>query len=314
MKKKINLLLSFFFLSFFVISCASNPHSDIVAQKALLSKESDRMFWKISGTDKKGNPSDVYIQGTVHLGNDRIFPVSENVLNQFNKANRVFAEISSEDMIKAMSLTIRVMKESFQRDGRLVTDSLSEKQNEVLKKYTNPVLLKKFNMFEPWVFLMSIETSIFFDYGVDEKHGLDNVFYGLAKEQGREVGGLDSLETQMNLFRYKDYETQLFLLKDILDNVDEAIVQFQNLYEAYVHDDIEKMKTIMNENEQKDKQKNQLYVEYNKKVLLDRNESWAKQITHFLEEGGSTFIYVGAGHLIEGKTLFDFLREMGTIE
>ncbi|WP_191016467.1 TraB/GumN family protein [Treponema zioleckii] len=314
MTKKIKLILSILFLSFLVISCASNQHAALGAQKAVLSKENDRLFWKISSTDKEGKPSYIYLQGTVHLGNDRIFPLGENVLYQFDNADRVYAEISSEDILKVTRLTVRLMRESFQRDGRLVTDSLSEKQNAVLAKYLNAILIKKFNAFEPWLFTMNLASSIYSDYGVDEKHGVDVFFYDRAKKQARSVGGLDTLETQIDLIRYKDYETQLFLLKDILDNVDEGVEQFKALYEAYVQDDVEKLKTVLNDSKQKDDEKNELYVEYHKKTLLDRNESWAKQITQFLKDGGSTFIYVGAGHLIEGKTVFDFLREMGTIE
>ena len=314
MTKKIKLILSILFLSFLAFSCASNKHVALSSQKAVLSKESDRMFWKISGIDKTGKPAYIYLQGTVHLADERIFPLGENVLNQFNKADRIYAEISSEDMIKAASRTVRLMRESFQRDGRLVTDSLSEKQNEVLEKYMTPIMVKKFNSFEPWIFSMSLEGAIYSDCGVNEKHGLDNFFYKLAKEQKRTVGGLDTLERQIDLLRYKDYETQLFLLKDLLDNVDEGVEHFKILYEAYVQDDVEKMKAIMDDNEQKDDEKNELYIEYHKKVLLDRNESWAKQITQFLNDGGSTFIYVGAGHLVEGKTVFDFLREIGTLE
>ena len=100
MTKKIKLILSILFLSFLVISCASNQHAALGAQKAVLSKENDRMFWKISSTDKEGKPSYIYMQGTVHLGNDRIFPIGENVLYQFDNADRVYAEISSEDILK----------------------------------------------------------------------------------------------------------------------------------------------------------------------------------------------------------------------
>lgn len=314
MTKKIKLILSILFLSFLAFSCASNKHVALSSQKAVLSKESDRMFWKISGIDKNGKPAYIYLQGTVHLADERIFPLGENVLQQFDNSDRLYAEISSEDIVKAMSLTVRLMRESFQRDGRLVTDSLSEKQNAVLEKYVPALLIKKFNSFEPWLFTMSLETSIYSDYGVDEKHGVDLFFYDRAKKNGRIVGGLDTIETQIELLRYKDYETQLFLLKDLLDNVDEGVAQFKALYEAYVQDDVKKMKAVMDDSDKKDDEKNELYIEYHKKVLLDRNESWAKQITQFLNDGGSTFIYVGAGHLVEGKTVFDFLREIGTLE
>ncbi|MBQ2479917.1 MAG: TraB/GumN family protein [Treponema sp.] len=47
------------------------------------------MFWKISGTDKNGNPSVVYIQGTIHVGSKELYPLDKEVLDAFNNADRI---------------------------------------------------------------------------------------------------------------------------------------------------------------------------------------------------------------------------------
>jgi uncharacterized protein YbaP (TraB family) len=46
------------------------------------------MFWRITGTDAAGKQATVYIQGTIHLGDDRLYPLSGSVLNAWNSADR----------------------------------------------------------------------------------------------------------------------------------------------------------------------------------------------------------------------------------
>ena len=95
--KKLNLkaILGAFILALVLTSCASTPSA---SKKALatLTKTDSRAFWRIDGTDKNGNPSTVYIQGTFHLGDERIFPLSEEVQQAFVNADRHAGEISTQ--------------------------------------------------------------------------------------------------------------------------------------------------------------------------------------------------------------------------
>ena len=77
-KLNIKLFAILFVAASLLVSCASKPKA---APKATLTRTDSRLFWRIDGTDASGNPSTVYIQGTFHLGDERIFPLSEEVIN-----------------------------------------------------------------------------------------------------------------------------------------------------------------------------------------------------------------------------------------
>ena len=53
------------------------------SQKAELSKEYARFFWKITGTDKNGLPSYVFLQGTIHVGTEDLYPLDSKVMEAF---------------------------------------------------------------------------------------------------------------------------------------------------------------------------------------------------------------------------------------
>ena len=93
--KKFNFktILGVFILALVLTSCASTSASK--KAPATLTKTDSRAFWRIDGTDKNGNPSTVYIQGTFHLGDERIFPLSEEVQQAFVNADRHAGELST---------------------------------------------------------------------------------------------------------------------------------------------------------------------------------------------------------------------------
>ena len=92
-------IIAAFILGLVLTSCVSTPSASKKAP-AILTKTDSRAFWRIDGTDKNGNPSTVYIQGTFHLGDERIFPLSEEVQQAFINADRHAGEISTQGYYK----------------------------------------------------------------------------------------------------------------------------------------------------------------------------------------------------------------------
>ena len=303
---------------------ASASESSASVQKARVTKEKSRMFWKISGVDKKGNPSVVYIQGTIHVGSEKLFPLDKEVLDAFNSADTLAGEISSEDMSKLQLYTMRLIQESFVKaGGKKISENLSEKEVEALQTLLgSPVALKMVDGAEPWVLTLTLlgktlqETT-----ELSAEYSLDTYFLKLADEATRKVVGLDDLKAQFDIFTFGTYEQQLKILQaSIKDSSEEDSIQktkelMLSLYNAYLSDDLEKVAEISQMSNEKDiADYGDFGEEYQKLVYDKRNEDWAKDIKEFLENGGSTFIYAGAAHWVGKNTVFDYLRKQGTIE
>ncbi|MBR7064721.1 MAG: hypothetical protein IKI31_06220, partial [Treponema sp.] len=69
-KKLITLFSTIAILLAFVLPLSSCRSNKVVVQSEHKTKE--RMFWQIDALDANGKKSTVYIQGTIHMGDERL--------------------------------------------------------------------------------------------------------------------------------------------------------------------------------------------------------------------------------------------------
>ncbi|MCR5218126.1 TraB/GumN family protein [Treponema sp.] len=310
---KFRIFKSFLIPLFFVLaSCASVP----VSQKACVTKTDQRLFWRIDGVDKKGKPSVIYIQGTIHVGDERLTSVSDEVLEAFTLSDRIVAEVSSRDFIKTGFYAVRLAMPN--KDGKIVTDYLNEEQKATLDYYLkddsayNGLIQMNPMMVENYLTIKFAEES-----GLKSEDGLDMVFYKMAKRRGKPVEGLDALETQMNLLAYGDYDFQINYLRHSLDQLKEAkeknINPMLELYELYLADDIENLNLLLEEEDEDDQKLPEEFDNFKNKITLERNQEWVGDIKKYLNEGGTTFIFTGCAHWLGKDSVFELLRQDGVI-
>ena len=102
------------------------------------------------------------------------------------------------------------------------------------------------------------------------------------------------------------------MLDELYDPSEET--QFTNeLYEAYLSGDVAKMTMLFEAEEKADTETQAFYKDYYTFIFADRNEDWAKDITGYLQQGGTTFVFAGCGHWLGDKSVFSYLRKMGTL-
>ncbi len=286
-------------------------------QKATL-ENIDRMFWKLSGFDSKGRPATVYMLGTIHIGDDRLFPLPESVMNAFGSAKRIAAEISSDDMEDIETeLLNKMMKSMIAANGRNVLDYLTEEEKATVLSLGKEVVDALSN-FEPWVMLQSLSTGSYSKAGLEGVSGIDMYLMGLLAEEGKTWEGLDTLETQINALSFGDYDEQLYLLKGTLDQIahpEKSNEYIADLYNAYLSGDIDVIAKITEEEmTPKDGEMKEFEEAYYDALMYNRNKDWSQKIGKWIKEGGTTFIFAGCAHFVGDKSVFHYLRENGVIE
>lgn len=302
-------------LTFFALILCSLQFA--FANPATLTKENARMFWRIDGTDKNGNPSVVYIQGTIHIGDERLYPLSDEVLDAWAKSDRLVGEIASRDMDRLQTVIQRDMFASYRRaEGRNLFDYLTDDEKDLLYTVIDGNQLETFASFEPWVLNSVISSFGTSDSGFETAAGIDQTFLDMAKQEERLVEGLDTLRTQLNILEFGDYDQQLYLLKQSIAelNADEGESEIENLYEAYLADDVELAAQIVFDDMKLEEEDPDFALEYVNAIYSERNHDWAIKIANWLSEGGTTFIFAGAGHFIGDESVFVMLKENGVID
>ena len=313
MKKNITLILLPLVLGA-LVSCASNRPAKSTARVA----EQARMFWQIDGVDADGKHSVVYIQGTIHVGDKRLYPLADPVVEAWNSADRIVGEISTADWAKFQNeLQNRIRESVRSAGGRRISDVLTIEQKRALYSVLGKAEAERTDLFEPWVTNLSLQSLVYTSSGLSAEQGLDGQFMLLSYRQNKEMEGLDDLETQFDVLAFGTYDEQLVMLQDVLDDIAEEndIEQYVcKLYDAYLADDVASLDTLLKEsyrihNESADKAA--LYRTYYEKTFTERNRAWAKKIAAWLSEGGTTFIFAGAGHFIGEDSVFSYLRKNG---
>ncbi|WP_297983851.1 TraB/GumN family protein [uncultured Methanobrevibacter sp.] len=282
------------------------------------------MFWKISGTDKEGKTSVVYVQGTIHIGSKNLFPLDKAVLDAFASADLVAGELSADDMNSIQIKAVRLIQESFiKAGGKKISDSLSQEEIASLNTLLgSSMVVTSLDRAEPWVLSLSLlgktvqETT-----DLSANYSVDSYFLKLASESSKEVIGLDDIQAQFDVLTFGTYEQQLKILKATIKecsdpkSIQETKAELENLYAAYLADDVAKVALISQSSNEKDISDYDDFGEEYLKVVYDRrNEDWANDIKGFLEKGGVSFIFAGCAHWVGKKSVFEYMRSQGTIE
>ena len=212
---------------------------------------------------------------------------------------------------------MRAMSETLAEFGADLTDGLTAGQNATLARYLDGELLETFARFEPWVTTYSLANAIYVNSGLAAEMGLDTVLLAAAQEEGRTVEGLDDLQVQLDGITYGSYDEQLAMLQDLLDDLRDpsaALAEVKSLYDAYLADDRQAVDLLNTGSMDEDRARHPFYEGYYRLLISERNRDWAKDITAYLREGGTTFIFAGAAHWVGDDSVFSYLRTMGTIE
>ncbi|MBO7637489.1 MAG: TraB/GumN family protein [Treponema sp.] len=312
--KKVFSLIFLVFISLLFLSCLSSPKASL--------EPTERFYWTISGTDKRGNPSYVHILGTIHMADDRLYPLPDVIMDDLNNSKRIAAEIGSDDMQELQGRMYGLLMESVVRaKGRDISKELTKEELEYVEETIGPQAFAMYRMMEPWMLTETLAMQQWMDSGLSHEKGLDTVLMDMLTSKGLKWEGLDSLDTQLDILTFGTYDQQLFMLKDLLsDLIDstETNEYINRMYEAYLNGEKGSLTEVVQEEEdaeldELDGEMLKFMLEYNDKIITQRNRAWAEKIKVWLREGGETFIFAGSAHFLGNDSVFVYLKKNGVL-
>lgn len=287
--------------SFFVFSVALvlQMPAQTAANHAPTAKENS-LLWEISGKNLK-QPS--YLFGTIHMIGKKDFMLTDVTKNSLYKTQRVTFEINMEEM-SDFSVLMPLMMKAFMADGTTLRDLLSEEDYKVVKAHFEEIGL-------PLVMLERIKPMFLSAMGSGDMAEMqtsgETVSYEMelmkiAKDQKKEIAGLETAEFQMSMFDSIPYETQAQMLVESIKSGSEGDDQFNQLVELYKNQDLIGLQQML-EGDSETKQ-------YEDLLLVQRNKNWIPVMAKMMTDR-PTFFAVGAGHLAGEKGVIALLRAEG---
>lgn len=267
---------------------------------------SAQRLWKISGNGLE-KPS--YIFGTHHLAPASMADSTAGFAEALAAVDRVYGEV---DMSLAMAPAAQMKIASMimaPADSTLSKVFTAEELAEIdayLQRAVGPAMTAA--MFEPYrpimidiALEMAMMNRIIPD--ADPTNPLDGHIQQLARAEGKEVGGLETVEFQSALLYGSSIADQAASLLRTVRSGRDPLADSRMLYARYAEGDLDGLMTVMD-------RASAMTPEEADAMLYNRNSSWVNFLIGILP-ATSIMIVVGAGHLPGERGVINLLRKAG---
>lgn len=278
------------------------------AQTSAAKPEPGLPMWVVRDAD-----STIYITGTVHVLPDNVNWRSAKLDAALGEATELWLEIAeAADPDGLMHAVMTQFGDRLAHAGPSLFSQLTPKDRELLDAAiadmkTPPDVVAKMDTLLPWYTVLALERTHRTSGGYRSRNGIDVTLGAMARAQGDEVKGLETLEFQLGEVFEASFDDQLVELRERLrdppggDHVSRAADLAHigwtrgetNMVEALLA-----MAMMASPNG----------MDF---LLRDRNIAWAERIDEMLDGSGVSLIAVGAMHLVGPDSLQRQLKRRG---
>lgn len=284
--------LRILFFSILIGSCTAQTR-----QPELKTEESgNTLLWEVSG---KGLTSPSYLFGTFHMLCRNDIHFSPSLKTALSASRELYLELDMDDPATLMGgfMLMNMNK------GTQLKDLYSPEEYARVEKFFKDSLKTPIGMLQsmkPYFLVAMLYPKMMPCKTVT---GVEEELMKLAKEQKKEVQGLETMAFQASIFDSIPYAKQAQELLKTIDSLDHFRKYFDTMLVVYKQQRIKEMEDLFNDNE--------MGIEENQDILLDnRNRNWVTQLNKIMHKE-PVFVAVGAGHLPGEKGLINLLKKEG---
>ncbi len=271
---------------------------------AKASLASTPFLWKVEG---EGAVSHIF--GTIHLPNPEVTNLPASVEQAFTESDAFFAELpmAPEDIAKTVPF---MMLPQGQHARDILSEETYRRADQTLRRI-NPLLsMEGLGILQIWALSASLpilEQQL--KYPTEKV--LDEALYNRAVQEGKLVGGLETIEEQVSVFDALTLAQQVEMLEETLkiftEKWETGRDQMREMIDWYLSGDSESFGKFLQEMSFSDPELNEQFTQ---SILYDRNRVMAERIGTMLREHPerSHFFAIGAGHFY-GETSIARLLE-----
>ena len=272
-----------------------------------------QLLWKVSGN---GLDKPSYLFGTHHVAPLSMKDSIAGMAEALKETSQVYGELVMEDMMKPEMLM--KMQQAMMLPGdttlrSLFTPTEYDSIASVVKENIG-MEIAMFDKLKPAALnaQLAVVLSVKAVKGYNPQEQLDTWFQTQAKQAGKKVGGLESVESQINvLYNSQSLKRQAQQLYCSATHINYGIDMTRRLAEAYLGQDLDKLLEIT---EEKMGNACDSTPEEEEALIYARNANWTKQMPGIMKQAPTLFV-VGAGHLPGERGVLKLLEKQGyTVE
>lgn len=269
-------------------------------------------------TDDEGNV--VWLFGSIHVGREEFYPLPDYVLDAFNGSDALAVEADIITFEGDLAAQVRVLKKFIYTDGTKISDHIPKATYDaavqILKE--NNIYNSTLDYYSPVIWSSFVDNCLYEKIGADAESGIDRHLMDLADDSEKEILEVESVDFQYNMLNDFSDELKLYLLQSSVYNYiksDEAKDDLNEMLDMWANGDEDKFNELFENEEENGNWDKDLYKEYNKAMIVDRNESMTEYAEAALKSGKEIFICVGAAHVVGKGAMAEQLSDLGyTVE
>lgn len=283
--------LLFSLASVLFLGCHSQPTQSFEKQK-----EGNSLLWEVTGNGLQ-KPS--FLFGTFHLLCKDDIHFSDALKRAIKLSDTVYMEVKIDDPSMMLSAMLYLnMRNDSTLEDLYTADEYKRVKNYFSDSLKMPVALLQRS--KPYFLVALLYPRMM---NCPSPSGVEEELLKIAKEDKKEIRGLETIQFQASVFDSIPYQWQA---KELLKNIDSFSVykdQFLTMLGFYKNQQMDSIKALMDTSEFSSEK-------YDDLLLNKRNKNWVKKLNTIMKNE-SVFVAVGAGHLVGENGLISLLKKEG---
>jgi uncharacterized protein YbaP (TraB family) len=260
-------------------------------------------IWKTGDSD-----TTIYLFGTVHVLPPGLDWRTGTLVEALDASKAVYFETDVEpDPAEISALVTRL---GAYKPPETLRDHLTPQQREDIAGQLQKVgiSLGAFESFRPWLVATLVGEQLIQKAGYTPESGVEQTMLQLARQRGKEIRKLETVEQQLRIFADLPEQVQVDYLVKGVDRIDEQTQLLHDLVAAWARGDVDRINHLMIEEDLAG------MPEIYDALLVKRNKAWTEALGELVrKEPGVFFMAVGAAHLVGDSSVIALLGGKGMV-
>lgn len=259
-------------------------------------------MWTFSDED-----TTVYLYGTVHLLKPEVTWRTASLEDALSKADTLVLEADVSSPESQAGMQRLVMEYGVFSDGQTLTGLLEEDDEALVSAAleAKKIPLQDVDQMKPWMVGLQLGMMQIMEAGYDPQSGVETILIAEAAKGNKKLAYLETAETQIKTLGGAPIDEQVQGLMATLSTMELGEEYLDTLVAEWADGDVKGIGAMMANPAAFGTQ-----AAYDA-LLTTRNKNWVPTIKALLEEPGTKFVAVGAGHLAGPDSVVKMLKDDG---